>query len=88
MGYDADGNLTSDGVWNYVYDGENRLIQMNSTLLAGVGFTRLGIQFTYDYLGRRVEKKVTNLDTIKWFSITSSSTTAGPSSRRPTRRAT
>ena len=61
--YDADGNLTSDGVWNYVYDGENRLVQMNSTLLAGVGFTRLGIQFTYDYLGRRVEKKVTNLDT-------------------------
>ena len=36
---------------------------MNSSLLAGVGFTRLGIQFTYDYLGRRVEKKVTNLDT-------------------------
>ena len=26
--YDADGNLTQDGTWNYAYDGENRLISM------------------------------------------------------------
>ncbi|HEV2455204.1 MAG TPA: hypothetical protein VGY98_13145, partial [Verrucomicrobiae bacterium] len=29
FGYDADGNLTNDGRWSYVWDGENRLIQMS-----------------------------------------------------------
>ncbi|BET69148.1 hypothetical protein ASA1KI_40660 [Opitutales bacterium ASA1] len=51
--YDADGNLTYDGVWNYTWDGENRLKSAwrnsDSTLL----------EFTYDYMGRRVRKKVT-----------------------------
>lgn len=61
--YDADGNLASDGVWTYSYDAENRLISMASALPAGQGFTRLNLTFTYDYLGRRVEKKVVNIDT-------------------------
>jgi YD repeat-containing protein len=26
--YDADGNLTSDGRWNYTWDAENRLVMM------------------------------------------------------------
>lgn len=57
--YDADGNMTSDGLWNYTYDAENRLIRMTSTVLAGTGYSWVGIDFTYDYLGRRVEKKLT-----------------------------
>ncbi len=28
--YDADGNLLSDGRWNYTWDGENRLVSMTS----------------------------------------------------------
>ena len=28
FGYDADGNLTSDGPWTYFWDGENRLVEM------------------------------------------------------------
>jgi YD repeat-containing protein len=28
LSYDADGNLTNDGRWSYVWDAENRLIQM------------------------------------------------------------
>jgi hypothetical protein len=30
FGYDADGNLTNDGRWSYVWDGESRLIQNDS----------------------------------------------------------
>lgn len=49
--YDADGNLTQDGTWNYSYDAENRLIQMSRS-----GQT---LTFVYDYRGRRIRKTVT-----------------------------
>lgn len=55
--FDADGNLTSDGVWSYQYDGENRLIQMQN-LVGEIGGTPYQINFVYDYLGRRAEKRV------------------------------
>jgi RHS repeat-associated protein len=60
--YDADGNLTSDGMWTYIYDGENRLIETTSSLPASQGFTRLDLKFKYDYLNRRIEKQVFNID--------------------------
>ena len=48
--YDFDGNmLTCDG-WTQTWNGENRMIQ---TIKGNVK-----LQFTYDYMGRRVEKKV------------------------------
>ncbi len=55
----ADGNLASDGRWSYTWDAENRLVQM----LMADGFATLGmdvlkIEFDYDYLGRRVQKRV------------------------------
>jgi len=28
--YDLDGNMTSDGRWNYIWDAENRLIKVES----------------------------------------------------------
>ncbi len=63
--YDADGNLTSDGQWTYAYDAENRLVAMQTkdalipALLAHTGGPRpLLINFTYDYLNRRVGKRV------------------------------
>jgi RHS repeat-associated protein len=49
--YDADGNLTVDGKWSYGWDGENRLSWMEN----GSG---LRLEFEYDFLGRRIEKKV------------------------------
>ncbi|MGH8019572.1 MAG: RHS repeat-associated core domain-containing protein, partial [Opitutaceae bacterium] len=52
--YDADGNLTSDGVWNHSWDGENRLKSASR-----VDLTQF-LEFTYDYLGRRVSKVVRN----------------------------
>lgn len=64
--YDADGNLTKDDLWTYFYDGENRLYRMVSALPVGFGATfghkRLALDFKYDYLGRRVEKIVTDSD--------------------------
>ncbi|MGH7955528.1 MAG: RHS repeat-associated core domain-containing protein, partial [Opitutaceae bacterium] len=56
--YDFDGNLTGDGVWNYAYDAENRLVQMTTTALAvSVGIPNRTLEFKYDYLGRRVQKR-------------------------------
>ena len=60
--YDLDGNVTDDGLWTYTWDAENRLITMVATTAAvNAGKPNLWIDFKYDYLGRRVEKKVTNL---------------------------
>ena len=57
--YDANGNLTADALWSYAYDEENRLISMTETSAAATaGFPDTTITFKYDYLGRRVEKKV------------------------------
>jgi RHS repeat-associated protein len=64
--YDADGNLTSDGRWTYLWDGENRLIGMtnNANVPDAVKMT---LSFSYDYLGRRIGKTVS-----KYNSATSS----------------
>jgi RHS repeat-associated protein len=55
--YDDDGNLISDGRWQYFYDGENRLIRMESRTTVSTS-RRRKLTFTYDYLGRRVKKAV------------------------------
>ncbi len=51
-GYDEDGDLTSDGIWTYKYDANNRLHRMTKS--------GKSLEFKYDYMGRRVEKKVWN----------------------------
>jgi RHS repeat-associated protein len=53
--YDPDGNLTNDGRFAYVWDGENRLIAMTNN--TGVG-PRYGLAFAYDPQGRRIQKFV------------------------------
>jgi RHS repeat-associated protein len=55
--YDADGNLLSDGRWNYTWDGENRLISITSLSGAPTG-SQLQLAFAYDYQGRRIQKAV------------------------------
>jgi RHS repeat-associated protein len=55
--YDVDGNLLSDGRWNYTWDGENRLVSMTSLSTAPSG-SQLQLLFTYDYMGRRIQKIV------------------------------
>jgi RHS repeat-associated protein len=57
--YDADGNLSFDGIWNYQWDGENRLISMAMTNVSGIANSnRLELQFGYDSGGRRISKVV------------------------------
>ncbi|EIP98839.1 RHS repeat-associated core domain protein [Opitutaceae bacterium TAV1] len=58
--YDADGNLTGDGRWNYYWDGENRLVAMETKPWAVVpgGPPAQRLEFMYDYMGRRVGKRV------------------------------
>jgi RHS repeat-associated protein len=51
--YDADGNLIDDGQWRYAWDGENRLVGMES---AQGQSQRL--EFAYDERSRRVGKSV------------------------------
>jgi RHS repeat-associated protein len=53
--YDADGNLTSDGRWNYSWDAENRLVRMAPNTSIGPQQT---LAFLYDWRGRRVQKQV------------------------------
>jgi len=55
--YDDDGNLLNDGVWNYTWDAENRLTQMTNLTTVATD-ARKKLVFNYDYLGRRVTKKV------------------------------
>ncbi len=57
--YDLDGNLLSDGVWNYQWDGENRLIRMETTTAArSNGYAHRILEFKYDSLHRRIQKRV------------------------------
>jgi RHS repeat-associated protein len=60
LSYDADGNLTFDGIWTYEWDGENRLIAMTMTNnVASLAATnRLRLEFAYDHKGQRVQKVV------------------------------
>lgn len=53
--YDGNGNLTSDGINTYTYDGENRL--------AGATTAQHSATYTYDPLGRRIAKGVDGLTT-------------------------
>ena len=54
--YDDDGNMLTNGSWTYTWNGENRMVQ------AVNGNTKL--QFVYDYMRHRVEKKVFDGDTV------------------------
>jgi RHS repeat-associated protein len=55
--YDADGNMLSDGRWTNTWDAENRLLPMTSLSSAPSG-SQLQLAFTYDYMGRRIQKLV------------------------------
>lgn len=57
--YDTDGNLTSDGRWSYSWDGENRLIALETIASAvAAGVPKEKLEYAYDWQGRRIQKKV------------------------------
>jgi RHS repeat-associated protein len=66
LAYDDDGNLLSYGLWDYEWDGENRLtgIEHKSTLaafFAANNLDRKRLEFAYDSQSRRIQK-----DTFEW----------------------
>lgn len=53
--YDADGNLTSDGYFNYTWDGENRLLSVETISgAAPAGVKEVKVEYEYDYGSRRI----------------------------------
>ncbi|MFT4175353.1 MAG: hypothetical protein QM627_01745, partial [Luteolibacter sp.] len=69
--YDTDGNLLSDGLWNYTWDAENRLIRCERTsALVTAGAPYLRLEYDYDSQGRRIRS-----------STFTSTQTAAPSSQ-------
>jgi RHS repeat-associated protein len=55
--YDDDGNLTSDGLRIYIWNGANRLKSVETDYdLIAAGADGVKLEFTYDYMGRRFKK--------------------------------
>ncbi|MBI2441626.1 MAG: RHS repeat-associated core domain-containing protein [Lentisphaerae bacterium] len=54
--YDADGNILSDALRQYEWDAENRLIAVTVSNVVDGSLTR--VEIAYDYMSRRVSKKV------------------------------
>jgi len=66
LAYDAAGNLTDDGIYTYKYDAWNRLVEVRRS----GGSQNLIAACTYDGLGRRIKKVVSNSgdrDGTQWF---------------------
>ncbi len=53
--YDLDGNMTSDGRWNYTWDAENRLVKVESRSDTPQASWRR-VEWTFDALGRRIRQ--------------------------------
>jgi len=65
LSYDADGNVTNDGRWRFIWDGENRLVLMTSATNSPMG-SRPSLKFSYDWQGRRISKVVSNWTGSAW----------------------
>jgi len=68
--YDDDGNMLSDSRFNYSLDCENRLIGAETLANLPSSVPRKKVEFAYDYMSRRVNKKVYALVTNNWSLIT------------------
>jgi RHS repeat-associated protein len=62
--YDFDGNLTEDAAYKYTWDGENRLTKVEPASAPVNGSKKL--EFAYDYMNRRVQKKVSAWNGTGW----------------------
>jgi RHS repeat-associated protein len=64
--YDGDGNLSTDGRWQYTWDAENRLVSMQA--IAGVPTpAKLKLDFHYDPQSRRTQKIVSTNNGAAYF---------------------
>jgi RHS repeat-associated protein len=55
--YDLDGNMTQDARWQYFWDGENRLVRMETRANLSPSIPRRKLEFSYDYASRRVKRE-------------------------------
>ena len=55
--YDADGNRTNDGRFNYTWDAENRAVKFERITSAPTA-SKVKLDCSYDYWGRRIQKIV------------------------------
>lgn len=53
--YDADGNMTNDGRWYFVWDAENRLVTITNNANVPTD-AKKKLEFAYDWQGRRISK--------------------------------
>jgi RHS repeat-associated protein len=69
--YDLDGNLISDGRWDYVWDGENRLISMTirAQVVTDTAMTRQRMLFDYDSAGRRIRSRTEEYVSSSWVPV-------------------
>ena len=63
--YDLDGNMTSDGRWNYTWDAENRLIKVESRSDTPQTSWRR-VEWQYDALGRRIRQITSDGSSGTW----------------------
>ncbi|WP_265592901.1 RHS repeat-associated core domain-containing protein [Verrucomicrobium sp. BvORR034] len=70
LSYDLDGNLLGDGRWNYTWDGENRLVSMETTNVAEVaGAPKKRIRYVYDGSHRRYLKAEDSWNGSGWVEL-------------------
>ncbi len=72
LAYDANGNILTNGNWNYAWDAENRLIAAESG--SGVpAAVRRRLTFQYDSQNRRIGKQVYSWSSGAWQQTTDAS---------------
>ncbi|MCX6970735.1 MAG: RHS repeat-associated core domain-containing protein [Verrucomicrobia bacterium] len=65
--YDDDGNMTADGRWDNVWDGENRLVSQTASAAAvSAGAPNQQLTYAYDFAGRRIRKTLSTWNTLRW----------------------
>ena len=67
--YDLDGNLTKDGRFNYTWNGENRLICVETRDDLPVEVPRFRTEHIYDHFGRRIRKEIFDSNNSKLKTI-------------------
>jgi len=64
--HDDDGNLTQDGRFIYTWDGENRLVNVETRSDLPASVPRVKVTYAYDHQSRRIGKVVSNLEGETW----------------------
>jgi hypothetical protein len=64
--HDDDGNLTQDGRFTYIWDGENRLVGIETRSDLPTSVPRVKVSYAYDHQSRRIGKQPCAWDGATW----------------------